>query len=161
MKSKHLLRFFLALVILLSVFLTGFYSGKGPDESIPSQIFRRSEARANIGDWGEMDLYTSGKTYTYGAEQLLTALTDVLPGKSVHPSHRHGEEEFLLITRGKGVWSLKGENIEARAGDLMYINPWDFHGLVNTGPDTLTFFVIRWKSKLIEIPAEPTGDHGR
>jgi len=79
MKSKTILRFFLALVILISVFLTGFYSAKESDEAIPSQIFRRSEARANIGEWGEMDLYTSGKTYTFGAEEVLTALTDINP----------------------------------------------------------------------------------
>jgi len=43
----------------------------------------------------------------------------------------------------------------------MYIRPWDFHGLVNTGSDTLTFFVIRWKNKLLDKPPEPAGDHGR
>jgi mannose-6-phosphate isomerase-like protein (cupin superfamily) len=161
MKSKTILRLFLASVIMISVFLTGFYSGKKSDEGIPSQIFRRSEARANISEWGEMDIYTSGETFTFGTEEMFTALTDVLPGKSVHPAHRHGEEEFLVITRGTGVWSLKGQNIQARSGDLMYINPWDFHGLVNTSTDTLTFFVIRWKNKLMDEPAEPAGDHGR
>ena len=161
MKSKTILKFILALVILISVFLTGFFSAIESDEAIPSQIFRRSEAKVNTGEWGEMDLYTSGNTYTFGAEEVLTALTDILPGKSVHPSHRHGEEEFLIITRGTGEWSLKGQKIQAKSGDLMYINPWDFHGLVNTGSDTLTFFVIRWKNKLIDKPAAPAGDNGR
>jgi len=74
---------------------------------------------------------------------MFTALTDVLPGKSVHPAHRHGEEEYLVITRGTGIWSLNGVEKDAKSGDLIYADPWGFHGLVNTGSDTLTFFVIK------------------
>jgi len=126
-----------------------------------TQIFRRAEAKAIIKEWGEMDIYTSGQNETFGTERMFTALTDVLPGKSVHPAHRHVEEEFLVITRGHGIWSVNGEKIEAKSGDLMYANPWDFHGLVNTGADTLTFFVIKWKNKGIDIPKEPEGNHGQ
>ena len=161
MKSKTIFKINIAVVILISVFSLGFYSATKSIETIPSQIFRRGEAKALIKDWGEMDIYTSGHTNTYGTEGMFTALADVLPGQSAHPAHRHGEEEFLVITRGKGVWSLKGQEVEARTGDVLYVNPWDFHGLVNTGQDTLTFFVIKWKNKLIDMPAEPEGSHGR
>jgi len=125
-----------------------------------TQIFRRADARAIIKDWGEMDIYTSEKNETYGTERMFTALTDVLPGKSVHPAHRHGEEEFLVITRGSGIWSINGKNEDAKPGDLLYANPWDFHGLVNTSSDTLTFFVIKWKNRKVDMPIEPKGDHG-
>jgi mannose-6-phosphate isomerase-like protein (cupin superfamily) len=161
MKSKTILKINIAVVILISVFSLGFYSATKSIETIPSQIFRRGEAKAVINDWGKMDIYTSGHTNTYGTEGMFTALADVLPGQSAHPAHRHGEEEFLVITRGTGVWSLKGQEVEARTGDVLYVNPWDFHGLVNTGQDTLTFFVIKWKNKLIDMPAEPEGSHGR
>ena len=130
-------------------------------ESINSKIIPRAETRRNTGDWGVMDKYTYDKTSTYGTENMLTALTDVLPGKSVHPAHRHAEEEFLLITRGTGVWSLEGKQFEANPGDLLYVSPWEMHGLVNTGADTLTFFVVRWENKGIASPAEPEGDHGQ
>ena len=154
---------YLTSVILLAtaiVFLMESFSAMKPSEEITSQIFRRDSARAVIDIWGQMDIYTSGETETFGTQKMFTALTDVLPGKSVHPSHRHGEEEFLVITRGTGIWSLKGEPIPAKTGDMLYVNPWDFHGLVNTGSDTLTFFVIKWKNKLIDIPDEPNGTHG-
>jgi len=130
-------------------------------ESINSKVITRADTKRNTGDWGVMDMYTYGNTSTYGTENMLTALADVLPGESVHPAHRHAEEEFLLITRGTGVWSLEGKQVEANIGDLLYVSPWKMHGLVNTGADTLTFFVVRWLNKGVASPAEPKGDHGQ
>ena len=130
-------------------------------ETIGTKIIPRADTKRNTGNWGVMDMYTYGQNSTYGTEDMLTALADVLPGESVHPAHRHAEEEFLLITRGTGVWSLEGENYEATTGDLLYVSPWKMHGLVNTGTDTLTFFVMRWVNKGIASPAEPEGDHGQ
>ncbi len=147
-------------IILISTFVLGFGIGRDNGSGTNSRIYLRTEAKVFKGDWGEMDIYTKENTTTYGTERMFTALTDVLPGKSVHPSHRHGEEEFLLISRGEGIWVLEGDTIPAKSGDLLYADPWDFHGLVNTGADTLTFFVIKWKNKHIDMPKEPIGDHG-
>jgi mannose-6-phosphate isomerase-like protein (cupin superfamily) len=160
MKINNRLGLIVIPIILISTFLLGFRTGKSSNEKIPSKIFRRNATKAVIDHWGEMDIYTSGNTKTYGTENMFTALTDVLPGESVHPSHRHGDEEFLLISRGEGMWLLKGDTIQAKSGDLLYADPWDFHGLVNTGRDTLTFFVIKWKNRGMDMPKEPTGDHG-
>ena len=130
-------------------------------ESIDSQIIPRAETRRNTRDWGVMDMYTYDHTSTYGTENMFTALVDLLPGESVHPAHRHAEEEFLLITRGTGVWSLEDKELEANTGDLLYALPWKMHGLVNTGTDTMTFFFLKWLNKGVASPAEPEGDHGQ
>ena len=130
-------------------------------ESISSKVISRADTRRNTGTWGVMDMYTDDNVSTYGTENMFTALAEVLPGESVHPAHRHAEEEFLLITRGTGVWSLEGEQFEAHSGDLLYASPWKMHGLVNTGADTMTFFVIKWNNKGIVSPAEPEGDHSQ
>jgi len=145
-------------------FFLAFKSAANPKvslESMHSKVIPRADTRRNTGNWGVMDMYTYDNVSTYGTENMLTALADLLPGESVHPAHRHAEEEFLLITRGKGLWSLEGEQLEANKGDLLYASPWKMHGLVNTGEDTMTFFVIRWDNKGIARPAEPKGDHGR
>ncbi|MGB5371152.1 MAG: cupin domain-containing protein [Flavobacteriaceae bacterium] len=65
-----------------------------------------------------------------------------------------------MLTKGNGVWSLNGESIVAKTGDLLYVKPWEMHGLTNTGKDTLNFFVIRWNGKGREKVPEPEGDHG-
>ena len=98
-------------IILISTFVLGFGIGRDNGSGTNSRIYLRTEAKVFKGDWGEMDIYTKENTTTYGTERMFTALTDVLPGKSVHPSHRHGEEEFLLISRGEGIWVLEGDTI--------------------------------------------------
>ncbi|MFC1619464.1 cupin domain-containing protein [Candidatus Neomarinimicrobiota bacterium] len=129
-------------------------------ESINSKVIPRSQTQRESGNWGVMDKYTHDHMSTYGTENMFTALVDLLPGETVHPPHRHAEEEFLLITEGTGVWSLEGKEIEAKSGDLLYAQPWKMHGLVNTGTDTMTFFFLKWLNKGVPSPVEPEGDHG-
>ncbi len=129
-------------------------------ESIDSKVMQRADTKRNSGNWGVMDIYTSGAS-TYGTENMFTAITNVLPGESVHPAHRHAEEEFLLVTKGTGVWSLEGKNFEANTGDLLYAAPWKMHGIVNTASDTMTFAVLKWNNKGIASPPEPDGNHGQ
>ncbi len=85
----------------------------------------------------------------------------VKPGESVHPAHRHAEEEYLVITEGSGRWYLDGKEFPARKGDVLYAAPWVMHGLVNTGDVPLTFFVTKWRSKGVQPPEAPPGPHGR
>jgi mannose-6-phosphate isomerase-like protein (cupin superfamily) len=139
----------------------GFYLGMNaakPDmNSIDTQVFttaKAAKAAKAVDTWGRMDVFTSDETTTFGTSLMFTAVIDVLPGQEVHPPHRHLEEELLFITRGSGVWSINGKEQVANAQDLLYAQPWDTHGLLNTGSDTLTFFVAKWKSKSTEeLPA--------
>ncbi len=143
-------------------YILAFKSADNPSistASIDSKVIPRSETHRSSGKWGVMDKYTYDHASTFGTENMLTALADVLPGEAVHTAHRHAEEEFLLITRGKGMWSLEGKETVAKAGDLLYVGPWKTHGLVNTGIDTLTFFVVRWLNKGIASPPEPEGEY--
>ena len=90
---------------------------------------------------------------------MFTAYVELLPGQSVHPPHRHTEEEFLYITHGSGFWTVDGIELKARSGDLLYASPWKWHGLQNTGMDTMTFFFLKWNNKGIAAPPEPEGAH--
>ena len=128
-------------------------------DSINSKVIPRAETERDSGNWGVMDMYTYDHTSTYGAENMFTALVDLLPGESVHPAHCHAEEEIMLILKGNGIWSLGDKQFEANSGDLLYALPWKMHGLVNTGADTMTFFFLKWLNKGIAAPAEREGDH--
>ena len=35
---------------------------------------------------------------------------------------------------------------------MMYAEPWDWHGITNTGDTPLTFFVVKWDNKGVELP---------
>ncbi len=128
-------------------------------ESIDSKVIPRADTKKESGNWGVMDKYMYDNASTYGTENMFTAFVDLLPGESVHPTHRHAEEEFLYITEGTGVWSLEGKDFAANTGDLLYASPWKWHGVVNTGTDTMSFFFLKWGNKGVAAPAEPEGDH--
>lgn len=116
-------------------------------------------ARSHKDTWGEMRFYYTGETFA--TRDMLVAVAVVKPGESVHPAHRHAEEEFLVIAEGSGQWHIDGKESPASKGDILYVEPWVFHGLVNTGDTPLTFFVIRWNGKGVALPPTPPGDHGR
>lgn len=124
-----------------------------------SKIVSWDDAKSHVDKWGEMRTYFTGETF--GTTNLLTAVAVVKPGESVHPAHRHSEEEFLAIAEGSGVWHLNGKEFPAKKGDVLYVEPWDFHGLVNTGSEPLSFFVVRWNSVGVQPPPAPPGDNGR
>jgi mannose-6-phosphate isomerase-like protein (cupin superfamily) len=135
----------------------GFFLGMNyakPDlKSIDTQVFTTAKAAKTVDAWGRMDVFTPDETITFGTSLMFTAVIDVLPGQEVHPPHRHLEEELMYIARGSGVWSINGKEQVANAQDLLYAQPWDTHGLLNTGSDTLTFFVAKWRTKgTAELP---------
>jgi mannose-6-phosphate isomerase-like protein (cupin superfamily) len=124
-----------------------------------SQVVTWDRAPSQVGPWGEMRRYFQGETYN--TTSLLAAVAVIKPGESLHPAHRHAEEEFLMITEGSGKWHLDGKEFAAGKGDVLYVAPWVMHGVVNTGSAPLTFFVVRYNGKGIKPPAAPPGDHGK
>jgi len=135
------------------------FSNNEPPAPIRSGVMTWAEASSQVAQWGEMRAYFRGETY--GTTSAFTAVAVIKPGESVHPAHRHAEEEFLVITEGAGRWHLDGKEFHAAKGDVLYAAPWVMHGLVNTGEVPLTFFVAKWNSKGVKIPAAPAGPHGQ
>lgn len=135
------------------------YAQNHKPSGLRSKVISWNDAKSHADRWGEMRTYFTGETY--GTTNMFTAVAVVKPGEAVHPAHRHAEEEFLLLADGSGVWHLAGKEFPAHKGDVMYVEPWVFHGLVNTGTNPLTFFVVRWNNQGVPPPAAPPGDNGR
>ena len=104
-------------------------------------------------DWGQLRTYFRGETH--GAKDVLTAVAVVEPGKAIHRQHRHAQEEYLILVMGSGKWSLAGKEFPANIGDILYVEPWVYHGLTNTGTGTLVFVVVRFNAKGVQIPQRP------
>ena len=122
-------------------------------ETLKSKVVGFEEARSRTADWGEMRIYFTGQTLA--TKDVLTAVAVVEPGKAVHRAHRHPHEEYLVVVQGSGAWSLDGKESPAKQGDILYVEPWVYHGLVNTGQEKLIFVVVRYNGKGIEIPPRP------
>jgi mannose-6-phosphate isomerase-like protein (cupin superfamily) len=120
---------------------------------LKSQVVRWEQAKSNTGDWGEMRRYFTGQTFA--TKDVLAAVAVVEPGKAVHKAHRHAEEEYLGIVEGSGVWSVDGKEVPAQRGDMLYAEPWVYHGLTNTGDKPLIFFVVRYNGKGVAVPPKP------
>ena len=117
------------------------------------QVVSWEAAPARKADWGEMRFYFRGET---GAtKDVLVAVAVVEPGKAVHRAHRHAEEEYLVINEGSGIWQLGEKTFPARKSDILYAEPWIYHGLTNTGDKPLVFTVVRYNGKGVPVPPRP------
>lgn len=153
--KKPLLKPALTITLML---LSAFAGWKGRDyyADIDSVIISKAKADTQHENWGDLIIYTpEASTTTFGTKNMLTAVAEIKPGEQIHPPHQHGAEEFLYLLEGEGTWSLRGKESPAKAGDVMYAKPWDWHGLTNTGKGTLKFFVVKWENKGVTTPKKP------
>jgi len=84
---------------------------------------------------------------TIGTKDTIVGLAIIEPNNEIHPPHQHAEEEFLYIVEGSGTWTLNGVETAANTGDVLYVSPWDMHGIFNTGDMPMKFFITRSSSK--------------
>lgn len=120
----------------------------------PSAIITSDQAVVEHLPVGELRRYLDGAT-TACLRDVVTGFAILNPGQQVHPPHQHAEEEFLYIVSGEGTWSLDGKESPAHPGDLMYSEPWVMHGLLNSGSEPLTFFVVKWNPADRDAPKLP------
>jgi len=77
-----------------------------------------------------------------GLKTLSAALVSVDPG-AVSPRHwHHMTEEMYLITAGRGVVHLDGQDLPVRPGDSISIPPGVVHAIGNPGRGPLTMWVV-------------------
>lgn len=120
---------------------------------LKSEVVSWEDAPARKADWGEMRVYFQGETAA--TRDILVAVAIVEPGKAVHRAHRHAEEEYLVINEGIGMWQLGEKSFPARRSDILYVEPWVYHGLTNTGDKPLVFTVVRYNGKGVTVPPRP------
>ena len=138
-----------------AAFITGCSTAmvEAEPELLNSQVISWDAAQSLQADWGQMRTYFRGQTP--GTKDVLTAVAVVEPGKAVHRAHRHAEEEYLVVVTGSGTWFLAGNQFPAQRGDILYVDPWVYHGLTNTGNEQLIFVVVRYSPRGLKPPPRP------
>lgn len=142
-------------VALASFFAGTLWANKDAKPTLESHIFSAAEARVSRGSWGSIAIYTEDGQPSFGANSVLTAELEFLAGKQLQPPHQHADEEFQYVIEGAGTWTLNGRDYPLKKGDLMYTQPWDWHGIRNSSDEPLRFFVFKWKSRGVAEPARP------
>ena len=119
---------------------------------LKSRIISMEDAPRDDADWGSIYPHFTGQTF--GTNPVLAGVANINVGQHIHPPHRHGDEEFLLVTKGTGEWYLNGETFPAKEGDMLYAKPWDYHGIKAAPDSALQFVVFKWTSKGL-TPVDP------
>lgn len=69
----------------------------------------------------------------------------VEPGGTAR-AHRHQEHEAFVIVRGRGTMRVEGESAEVGPGDVVFMEPFESHELVNgSADDELLFLDLCWE----------------
>ena len=120
-------------------------SNPEPTADISSQLVRRSDTPNIEGEWGRFRPYF--RENSLGTSKNIVAFADILPGQEPHPPHRHADEEYLMVTAGRGNWYLNGETFPAETGDILYAKPWDYHSITAAPDSNLQITIIKWTGK--------------
>ena len=142
------------LVVVAGCAATESASMMAPRGPLETAVWPLDKVELKKFDWGELRLchFTAE---THGTKDTLVGYVTLNPGMENHPPHQHAEEEFILITRGKGKLHVAGKDYPAAEGDMFYAAPWVFHGITNDSSEELSFFVIKWNGKNGPPPPKP------
>ena len=70
-------------------------------------------------------------------------LSVVAPHKGTHAPHKHDEDEFFFVLKGKAEFYLDGKTKTAGAYTSFYCPSWVEHGIRNVGDTELKYLVIK------------------
>lgn len=73
--------------------------------------------------------------------------TTIEPGKAPHGSHKHDDEEYIIIKEGQVKVTINDSSKVLGPGSFALFIPGDEHGLLNVGNSKATYYVFRYKSK--------------
>ncbi|MEO8406106.1 MAG: cupin domain-containing protein [Chitinophagaceae bacterium] len=73
----------------------------------------------------------------HGIEGISFCVEDQSPGRKMR-IHKHlNNDELIFIHKGEGVLTLDNESIEVKTGDVVFVPRDTWHGLDNTGKESL------------------------
>lgn len=109
-------------------------------EAVPSKLYRfkdlpvRARGQSNFRDVLE------GTTHS-GLEIELHE-TELGPGETPHPPHRHRHEEMFLIREGELDVTIGSRTERLGPGSVAFVAASDWHEIRNAGPGSAQYFVV-------------------
>lgn len=145
-----------AILIASSALLGACNSGAdiAPENAAePSAIVSEAEVASDTADWGTFYPYFTDDTHYL--KPVLVGVAKIDAGQQIHPPHRHADEEYLMVTKGRGIWSLNGVESEAKEGDILFARAWDYHGISASPDSPLEFVVFKYSARAGGVPVDP------
>jgi len=147
------------LTIFVSAIVLGACSGPKQDvanSAAQSAILTQSDVPADNAPWGSFFPYFTQDTHALSP--VLVGVAKLNPGQEIHPPHRHADEEYLMVTKGRGEWYLNGKTKPANEGDILFARAWDYHGVKAADDSPLEFVVFKYSGKKGLAPTDPNPD---
>lgn len=107
------------------------------------------------------------------AENFCMGYVELEPNGGQVPWHNHEQEEIYFVINGTGQMCIGEEVREVSTGQAVFIPPWEFHQMTNTGDAPLTMLygyapagdVAHWRQELegtlpkagVDAPSLPEG----
>lgn len=124
-----------------------------PNAAAVSVILSEADVTTDVADWGSFLPYFTDDTHVLSP--VLVGVAKIDAGQEVHPAHRHADEEYLMVTKGRGVWSLNGVQRPATEGDILFARAWDYHGIRAADDSPLEFVVFKYSGRGLDDPTDP------
>lgn len=143
-------------LVLISALMLAACSGADGDitnSAGESAIFSEVEVASDAAAWGTFFPYFTEDTHAL--KPVLVGVAKIDAGQEIHPPHRHADEEYLMVTKGRGEWYLNGETRPAKEGDILFARAWDYHGVKAADDSPLEFVVFKYSSKTDRMPTDP------
>jgi quercetin dioxygenase-like cupin family protein len=107
---------------------------------LPSAALRFEDFTVRDNGKSKMRPVFNGETHTGFALEM--HITELAPGESPHPPHRHVHEEMMCVQRGMLDTTVNGKTTRLTPGSVFYIYSNDEHGIRNPGTEPVQYFVI-------------------
>jgi quercetin dioxygenase-like cupin family protein len=118
-----------------------------------SEIVAAADVTEDAADWGRFLPYFTDDTHALSP--ILVGVAKIDAGQQIHPPHRHADEEYLMVTKGRGIWSLNGVQTPAGEGDILFARSWDYHGIRAADDSPLEFVVFKYSGREGAMPTDP------
>jgi len=118
-----------------------------------SAILSEADVSSDAAPWGTFFPYFTEDTHVL--KPVLVGVAKIDAGQEIHPPHRHADEEYLMVTKGRGEWYLNGKTSPAKEGDILFARAWDYHGVKAADDSPLEFVVFKYSSKNERAPTDP------
>jgi quercetin dioxygenase-like cupin family protein len=118
-----------------------------------SAIMSEAEVTSDTAPWGTFYPYFTEDTHLL--KPVLVGVAKIDAGQEIHPPHRHADEEYLMVTKGRGEWYLNGKTMPAKEGDILFARAWDYHGVKAADDSPLEFVVFKYSGRQGRAPTDP------
>ena len=122
--------------------LSAFAEAEDSQPVLGPKVFEWDEMKPVKTPTGEVRSLYKGPTAT--VNELEMHVTTLNPGLASHPSHRHVNEELIILREGECETLSNGTWVKVGPGSVVFNASNSLHGFRNVGTTPAVYHVINW-----------------